>query len=61
MRSLVETSEQWAAFAAFEADVALAAGVRNAADAVLVDLVIRALGEGLWEGHGIHTPTQWVM
>ena len=47
--------------AAFEAAVASAAGVRNAADAALVDLVVTALAEGWWEGWGIHTPVQWLM
>ena len=46
---------------AFEAAVASAAGVRNAADAALVDLVVTALAEGWWEGWRIHTPVQWLM
>lgn len=45
----------------FEAELALAAGVCNVADARLVDLVARALAEERWEGHGIHTPVQWLM
>jgi hypothetical protein len=35
---------------AFEAAVASAAGLRNVADAALVDLVISALESGWWEG-----------
>ncbi|HEX7133034.1 MAG TPA: DUF222 domain-containing protein [Iamia sp.] len=46
---------------AFENAVARAAGVRNAADAALVDLVVQALAEGWWEGWRIHTPVQWLM
>jgi len=46
---------------AFEASVASAAGVRNAADAALVDLVVTALAEGWWKGWKVHTPVQWVM
>jgi hypothetical protein len=46
---------------AFEAAVAAAAGVRNAADAALVDLVAQGLAEGWWEGWRIHTPVQWLM
>jgi hypothetical protein len=46
---------------AFEAAVASAAGLRNVADAALVDLVISALESGWWEGWKIHTPVQWVM
>jgi hypothetical protein len=45
----------------FEDAVARAAGVRNAADAALVDLVVQALAEGWWEGWRIHTPVQWLM
>lgn len=45
----------------FESAVAAAAGVRNVADAGLVDLVVAALAEGWWEGWQIHTPTQWLM
>jgi hypothetical protein len=45
----------------FEMAVATAAGVRNAADAALVDLVVTALAEGWWEGWRIHTPVQWLM
>ncbi len=45
----------------FEEELAGVAGVRNAAEARLVDLVVRALEEGLWEGHRIHTPVQWLM
>ncbi len=45
----------------FETAVAAAAGVRNAADAALVDLVAEALQQGWWEGAGIHTPVQWLM
>jgi len=48
-------------YAAFEAAVASAAGVRNAADAALVDLVVTALAERWWEGWKIHTPVQWLM
>jgi len=44
----------------FESAVAAAAGVRNAADAALVDLVATALAEGWWEGWRIHTPVQWL-
>jgi hypothetical protein len=45
----------------FEAAVAAAAGVRNAADAALVDLVVAALGERWWDVWQIHTPVQWLM
>ena len=45
----------------FEDAVASAAGVRNAADAALVDLVACALAEGWWEGWRVHTPVQWSM
>ena len=45
----------------FEEELAGVAGVRNAAEARLVDLVVRALAGGLWEGHGVHTPVQWLM
>lgn len=41
-----------AVLAAFEARVAGAAGVRNAADGALVELVAEALREGLWQGTG---------
>ncbi|HEV7719876.1 MAG TPA: DUF222 domain-containing protein, partial [Iamia sp.] len=41
--------------------MATAAGVRNAADCALVDLVVTALAEGWWEGWKIHTPVQWLM
>jgi hypothetical protein len=61
MSSMVETCEQWDVMAAFEAAVASAAGVRNAADAALVDLVVTALAEGWWEGWRVHTPVQWLM
>jgi hypothetical protein len=61
MRSPIETSEQWEVYAAFEDAVAAAVGVRNAADAALVDLVVTALSEGWWEGWRIHTPVQWLM
>lgn len=37
------------------------AGVQNAAEARLVDLTVRALAKGLWAGHRIHTPVQWLM
>lgn len=46
---------------AFEAAVASAAGVRNVADAALVDLVVRALAERFWEGWKMHSPVQWLM
>lgn len=46
---------------AFETDLALAAGVRNVADARLVELLARALIDGRWHGDGIHTPAQWLM
>jgi hypothetical protein len=61
MRSSIETTEQWDVMSAFEAAVASAAGVRNAADAALVDLVVTALAEGWWEGWKVHTPVQWLM
>ncbi|HYI62999.1 MAG TPA: DUF222 domain-containing protein [Acidimicrobiales bacterium] len=44
-----------------EREVARVAGVRNAADAQLVGLVAEALGGGLWQGDGVHTPVQWLM
>ncbi|HYI62664.1 MAG TPA: DUF222 domain-containing protein [Acidimicrobiales bacterium] len=44
-----------------EREVARVAGVRNAADAQLVALVAEALGGGLWQGDGVHTPVQWLM
>jgi hypothetical protein len=43
---------------ALERRVASAAGVRNAADGALVELVAEALREGLWQGHRIHSPVQ---
>jgi len=61
MRSPIETHSEWEVHRAFEAAVASAAGVRNAADAALVDLVVKALAEGWWEGWKIHTPVQWLM
>jgi hypothetical protein len=61
MRSPIETRTEWEVHRAFEAAVASAAGVRNAADAALVDLVVQALAEGWWEGWRIHTPVQWLM
>ncbi|HMJ74692.1 MAG TPA: DUF222 domain-containing protein [Iamia sp.] len=61
MRSAIETHSEWEVHQAFEAAVASAAGVRNAADAALVDLVVQALEEGWWEGWKIHTPAQWLM
>ena len=61
MRSPIETPEQWDVMCAFEAAVASAAGVRKAADAALVDLVVTALAEGWWEGWRVHTPVQWLM
>ena len=53
--------ERASAVRAFEAEVAEAAGVVNAAEARLVGLVVRALAEGFWEGWRIHTPAQWLM
>ncbi|HXH55669.1 HNH endonuclease signature motif containing protein [Iamia sp.] len=50
-----------AARRAFDDELAGVAGVRNAADARLVDLVVRALAEGLWQGHRVRTPVQWLM
>jgi hypothetical protein len=44
----------------FEKAVAAAAGVRNAADGALVDLVVQGLVERWWEGWRIHTPVQWL-
>ena len=44
-----------------EREVAVVAGVRNAADARLVELVAEALAGGQWSGSRIHTPVQWVM
>jgi hypothetical protein len=38
MRSPIETHSEWEVNRAFEGAVAAAAGVRNAADAALVDL-----------------------
>ncbi|HEX7133188.1 MAG TPA: DUF222 domain-containing protein [Iamia sp.] len=61
MKSPIETPAEWEVHSAFEAAVAAAAGVRNAADAALVDLVVTALAEGWWEGWRIHTPVQWLM
>jgi len=61
MRSAIETPSEWEVHRAFEGAVASAAGVRNAADAALVDLVVTALAEGWWEGWKIHTPAQWLM
>ncbi|HMJ79343.1 MAG TPA: DUF222 domain-containing protein, partial [Iamia sp.] len=61
MRSPIETPAVWEVNRAFEEAVAAAAGVRNAADAALIDLVVQALGEGWWEGWKIHTPVQWLM
>ncbi|HMJ77960.1 MAG TPA: DUF222 domain-containing protein [Iamia sp.] len=61
MRSPIETHSEWEVHRAFEAAVASAAGVRNAADAALVDLVVKALAERWWEGWKIHTPVQWLM
>lgn len=60
MRSPTETSDEAAVFDAFEGAVARAAGVRNAAEAALVDLVVTALDTGWWEQWGIHTPVQWL-
>ncbi|HEV7720023.1 MAG TPA: DUF222 domain-containing protein, partial [Iamia sp.] len=57
----VETPAEWEVNRAFEGAVAAAAGVRNAADAAMVDLVVQALAEGWWEGWKIHTPVQWLM
>ncbi|MGI8938025.1 MAG: DUF222 domain-containing protein [Iamia sp.] len=45
----------------FEDELAGVAGVCNAAEARLVDLMVRALDEGLWTGHRIHSPVQWLM
>ncbi|WCO67571.1 DUF222 domain-containing protein [Iamia majanohamensis] len=50
-----------AALDVFEAELAVVAGVRNAAEARLVDLVVRALADGSWQGHRVHTPVQWLM
>ncbi len=44
-----------------EREVAVVAGVRNAADARLVELVAEALAGGQWSGSRIYTPVQWVM
>lgn len=46
--------------AAFDGEVAAAAGAVNAADGALVALTARALAEGRWEGDRIHTPSQWL-
>ena len=46
---------------AFEERLAAVAGVRNAADAGLVEVMAEALGGDLWRGHRIHTPVQWLM
>ena len=46
---------------ALEREVAVVAGVRNAADARLVELVAEALEGGQWLGSRIYTPVQWVM
>ncbi len=40
--------------------VAAAAGLRNAGDAAMVDLVAEVLEDGSWQGWGIHSPTHWV-
>jgi hypothetical protein len=61
MKSPIETPVEWEVHSAFEAAVASAAGLRNAADAALVDLVVTALAEGWWEGWRVHTPVQWLM
>ena len=46
---------------ALEREVAVVVGVRNAADARLVELVAEALAGGQWSGSRIYTPVQWVM
>ncbi|MFN8036319.1 MAG: DUF222 domain-containing protein [Acidimicrobiia bacterium] len=46
---------------ALEREVAQLAGVVNAAQGRLVQLVARALAEGLWIQAGIHSPTQWLI
>ena len=51
---------QLTALEALEGAVAELAGVINGAQGRLVDLVARALQEGLWAQPGIHTPTQWL-
>lgn len=45
----------------FESSLACVCGVRNAADARLVDSMIQALEHNYWQGTGIHTPVQWLM
>ncbi|HXH59189.1 HNH endonuclease signature motif containing protein [Iamia sp.] len=59
--SLEAAQEADAARRAFDDELAGVAGVRNAADARLVNLMVRALAEGLWQGHRVHTPVQWLM
>lgn len=40
--------------------IAQVMGVINAANGELVELITQAKEEGLWEGHGIHSPGHWV-
>ncbi len=45
---------------AIEAQVAVAAGVLNAAHARLVELTASALASRAWDQSGVHTPQQWL-
>lgn len=49
-----------ARFDLMEAEIAEVMGVVNAAAGRLVDLVAKAIGEGTWNGWGIHSPAQWL-
>lgn len=40
--------------------VANVAGLRNAGDAAMVELVAEVIANDLWEGSGINSPTHWV-
>lgn len=55
------TFEHERSVAIMEEELAVVAGVRNAADGRLVESTARILTEELWKGAGIHTPIQWLM
>lgn len=45
---------------ALEGEMAEVAGVINAAQGRLVQLIAEGLDEGLWQQSGVHSPTQWL-
>ncbi|MFN8035614.1 MAG: DUF222 domain-containing protein [Acidimicrobiia bacterium] len=57
---LAERADRAGAIDRLQAEVAELAGVINAAQGRLVQLVARALSEQLWVQSGVHSPVQWL-